>query len=168
MQKTERQQRYFAFMMVATDPDIASPSSNSSSTRGSAYELTMHRLRQKYWVLYKGTRLKRYISPKTKLLFYIGGTKKLHHFVVASATVKRVEIWGANRGFVDPIDYLTDPPTEVLKLEDIEIASDPKYLKEQLRNLSFCPRNPKYWGVVLQGGCTGLTRSDWKILKPRD
>ena len=80
--------------------------------------------------------------------------------------MKSIEEWNFSRGPVDPVKYATDLSSEVAHLENVEIASSSKCFKDLLASLDLAPPNRKYWRVVLQGGCTGLTRADWDSLRP--
>lgn len=159
--------QYYGYMLVTVDPELFDEVTDSDRARtGDAYDLVKQRLRDKRWPLFRNTRLRTQLGPGSRLLFYVGGKKSMRWHVVASGSVKRIEEWSFNRGPVDPVEYATDLPSEVAHLENVQFASSPKCLKDLLPSLDLAPPNLKYWGVVLQGGCTGLSEADWNLLTP--
>ncbi len=159
---------YSAILMITTDPDISETNVKAKFTsKGEAYHLAMSRLSSNYWVLFSRTSLKDYIVEGTKLLFYIGGKKTLGGHVIASARVEKIENWNYLKGVVDTEEYSTDLPAQVVRLTDVKVFKEPVGFQEKLPSLSFAPKNLKYWGVVLQGGCVGLSNDDLKILNPQ-
>jgi len=161
--------KYSAYLMVTSDPDYSNIKPDAKlPKKGEAYSLALSRLNKNYWVLFSGTALRTYVVEGTKLLFYIGGKKFLGGHVIASAIVEKVESWKYSKGIIDDEKYSTDLPAYVLRLSQVELFNQPISLQANLPNLSFAPKNLHYWGVVLQGGCVGLSENDLEILNPRE
>ncbi|PKG84386.1 hypothetical protein CXF85_08680 [Colwellia sp. 75C3] len=126
-----------------------------------AVEVINNRLNLRLWPIYQRTNHKDHISSGDKCLFYVGGTKELIRHVIASATILDVSV---DNSLIDHEDYSVSLPYKKLILDTPNYFSAPVNLKDFLSNLSFVPKNTKYWGTSLQGGCKKITSNDYELL----
>ena len=153
------------FLIVTVDPELNLQSAERERTKkGRALELATSRLNKKFWPLYVRTRCKDKISPGDRLAFYLGGTKELSKQIFASASVEEIEESNIHSDFDDDSKFCTDLPAKIVRLKEISYLEQPVSFKKILPSLSFCPKNPKFWGVVLQGGVKELMASDWEAI----
>ena len=130
--------------------------------------LLEHRLKNKIWGLHKRTNWKSSIVSGDNLLFYIAGSSKQKHHIVASASVSKVldkfssqdlkKYVGDNMDFIDFPDYK-------IELESITRFRNPVKVPSIMNKLNlFKKKNHKRWGVYLQGGVTRVNDSDYKFI----
>jgi predicted RNA-binding protein len=155
-------QRYFLFN--TSDPEVFSEDAQTQTKKGSAYELILSRLQNNYWPLYSRTCYRRHITPGTNLAFYVGGAKEYRKHIIARSSVAAVFPADRNSIFVDSDKFLTDVPAQIVELGTVCYLKDPVNFREILPELSICPKNIKYWGVIMQGGVTEIPERDWQLL----
>lgn len=143
------------FMLIATDAR-----SISTEKTISAYEITLHRLRQRMWPLYASTRHRDAIIVGDKALFYIGGHKENRQSYVAAASVSASDYAKRRSAEVGKTDLDTHEPFKILKLDAVEFFERPVEIKGLAHSLSFVPKSRK-WGAAIMGGCRRLTASDF-------
>jgi len=132
--------------------------------KGSAYELVRARLQRRRWPLYQNTKHKREIGPGARLAFYVGGFRSHRGEIVATAEVAERTSWKWGSPRADPDEYLSEVPDVVISLKNVEALDPPISFKQRLPKLSICPKNMQRWGVVVIGGCRGVSARDWKLL----
>lgn len=145
---------------------VVSDSEYIDGTIASGYNIAIHRLENKIWPLYRGTRNRLSIAAEDRALIYIGGSKQQSGKVIGSCSIKRVERKLRRFSQVDPDNILTEPAEMLLHIGEIEIFCLPKHFRDVLPKLDCKPRNMQKWGVILLGGLRRISKNDYFLLRP--
>lgn len=151
------------FLLVAADAD------RHRLTEPSAFEIALHMLREKKWLLKARTPHRNEFSCGSKLVIYAAGKRKNGGCIIAFAEVAAPPKpvfdqgvrWCANNRFTKhlSVDF-------VVSLRYCELLAVPLPLRELRQEMSFVsnPESPK-WGNRLQSGVITMSESDHRIIR---
>lgn len=145
------------FVLVTVDPELA------EGGRAAAFDLVRWRLERGRWPIFKNTRCRRQMVPGSRLAFYVAGFGQHAGMIVATATLKAVHV-SRRVNAVDPPHFLTDLPDSVLELSEVAFLDPPVSFRDVAPRLSISPKNPRKWGVIVQGGVRALSEKDWRLV----
>lgn len=133
----------------------------SNSRKTPAIDIVVARLNKSVWPIYKGTKNRDKLTNGDMCLFYIGGYKKTSRHIIAKATIESIS---QSTQSVDHEDILTGVPYKHILLETVVFFESPISILSNLQQLSFIPKDSRYWGTTLQGGCRKISKNDFEIL----
>ncbi len=135
---------------------IASPSENTQGERVSALDLAERRLSAKKWGLWAHTPHQKEIQTGDLCIIYLAGTGA-KQFVACARVVNVLRSTTMNH--IDG-DALTDFPSTVLHLNDVQWFKHPISIANIKDKLDFIPKNVVRWGCVLQRGVKKISPKD--------
>ncbi len=131
-----------------------------------AREIYRQRMQDGFWGLAERTPNRSNLQPGDRVVFYLGIPERVF----------------AGTAIVDSPSYqLSDPERERvshsnlpvfdteygIRLRDIEVWADPKFVPELVEELHFI-ENKDYWGSYFQGGVRGITDQDYELIVARE
>jgi hypothetical protein len=146
------------FLFVTTD------SQSRSGDVAFASRVADFRLQVGEWPLYKNTRNQKSIKAGHRVLIYLGGRSPTAGVVIASARVKEIRPIRSPREVRESAEFLTDFPSSLMKLEDVERLPARVELRKVVPRMDCCPKNMKKWGIILHGGVRQLSDRDFGLI----
>ena len=141
---------------------VVSNADGNSGKRISSHDILRHRLNKKSWPLFKGTSKRNKIKPDDKVVFYLAGPRKGSQSFAATAEIEEIFEWNYGSETIDMEDALTPNPSNVLKLKNINVFSEPISIRPKIKKLNFI-KKPEIWQIYMQSGCISLTEKDFKF-----
>lgn len=150
------------FILVAADQD------KSRLSLPSAYDLALHRLRNRRWGLNQRTRNRKFIAAGDEVVVYASGKRENGMTFVGRATVARtgVPLSHEDRYNIDsPVQREPSVCVEAILLSNVEVFRQPIPIKSLVRQFQWV-RNPGShgWGTALMAGTMRLSERDFELI----
>jgi len=157
--------KHFAYLLIASDPYVEPIDGSFRKFRrvSKAYELTKLRLEKSKWPLFQRTPNRGLVKIGDRVYFYVAGAGEKAKQIIARATVSESRARLSSERYIDG-EYITDVPHTILELDDVCMFKSSVPIREVIRDLSICPKDPRFYGTRLQGGCAGITQDDEGVI----
>ena len=145
------------FYLICNDGyDVA-----NSDQLESAFDISMKRLEEKKWPLYRNTPGIQKIKNESHFLIYLAGINKYsQHFVASFTTDKIIEDCDMHYDNFNQ-SYQKSVIKKYIKIKEIKIFEQPFSVKSKINELDFIKNKDKY-GLYFQGGLKSITEQEFK------